>query len=80
MDIDGASSISMQNFLDFLKLSSRVHESISNKNAVDAEKQIDYTTLAKNELVNGLINNSKLSKSFIKTEIPDSENCDKNGK
>lgn len=46
--------ISTSKFLDFLKLACRVHESIILKD--DSGKALDYNALAKNELVNTLIN------------------------
>lgn len=69
-------SISMQNFLDFLKLAGHVHESISNRDVDDNDNQIDYNALAGHDLVNELIN-SKSSHS-PKLDISD-ENNDKNG-
>lgn len=47
-------SISTSEFLDFLKLTCRVHESIILKD--DNGKPLDYNALAKNELVNALVN------------------------
>lgn len=69
--------ISMQDFLDFLKLACHVHESIAVvHDKDDKEKEIDYTALAKNDLVNGLINSTKSGQSPKLDVIDD----DKNGK
>lgn len=44
--------ISMHDFLDFLKLTCQVNESLDSRNA---DKELDYNLLAKNELVNSLL-------------------------
>lgn len=46
--------ICTSDFLDFLKLACQVHESIILKD--DTGKTLDYNALAKNELVNTLVN------------------------
>lgn len=48
-------SISMHDFLDFLKLTCQVHQSITVKDQ-SANETLDYNKLARNELVNSLIN------------------------
>lgn len=62
--------IGTSEFLDFLKLACRVHESIILKD--DTGKTIDYNALAKNELVNTLVN-SKSGQS-PKSNVTD-DNC-----
>lgn len=47
------SSISMHEFLDFLKISCQLQESIDHRNSDGS--QIDFNNLAKNNLVNSLI-------------------------
>lgn len=52
------SSISMHEFLDFLKISCQLQESIDidqRNNIKSDESQIDFNNLAKNSLVNSLI-------------------------
>lgn len=44
--------ISMHDFLDFLKLTCQVNESLDSRNT---DKELDYNLLAKNELVNSLL-------------------------
>lgn len=63
-------------FLDFLKLACRVHESVILKN--DNGKALDYNSLAKNELVNALLN-SKSGQSPKSNGIEDGFSNDKNG-
>lgn len=55
-DTPGPSSvtISMHEFLDFLKITCQVNESMDN----NSDKKIDYNDLAKNELVNMLMKKS----------------------
>lgn len=51
------SSISMHDFLDFLKLTCQVHQSITGKDqSGNANTTLDYNNLARNELVNSLLN------------------------
>lgn len=68
--------VSTSEFLDFLKLASRVHETIILKD-VNAPA-LDYNALAKNELVNSLVN-IKYGKS-PKAIGEDSSSIEKNGK
>lgn len=63
-------------FLDFLKLACRVHESIILKD--ENGKPLDYNALAKNELVNALVN-SKSNQSPKSNGVEDNFN-DKIGK
>lgn len=49
--MDSFATISMHEFLDFLKITCQVNESIDN----NCEKKIDYNDLAKNELINTLL-------------------------
>lgn len=44
--------ISMHDFLDFLKLTCQVNESLDSRNV---DKELDYNLLAKNELVNSIL-------------------------
>lgn len=53
---DKQNSISMQDFLDFLKITCQVHESITAKEGCSTASTLDYNKLAKNELVNSLLN------------------------
>lgn len=48
-------AVSMHDFLDFLKLTCQVHESILVKDTDENHQMIDYNALAKNDLVNSLI-------------------------
>lgn len=73
---DKSVPISMQNFLNFLKLAVHVHESISNRDVDDNDNQIDYNELATHDLVNGFINLK--SGHSTKLDVTD-ENNDKNG-
>lgn len=63
-------------FLNFLKLACRVHESIILKD--DSEKSLDYNALAKNEFVDILLH-SKPGQSPKSCGIEDSSNSEKNG-
>lgn len=69
--------ISTSKFLDFLKLACRVHESIILKD--DSGKALDYNALAKNELVNALVN-SKSGQSPKSNGNEDGSSNEKNGK
>lgn len=68
--------ISTSEFLDFLKLACRVHESIILKD--EGAKALDYNALAKNELVNALVN-SKSGQSPKSNATDDGGSNDKNG-
>lgn len=70
--------ISTSEFLDFLKLACRVHESIILKNGPDNEKSFDYNALAQNELVNLLVN-LKSNQSPKSNGADDGCHHDKNG-
>lgn len=48
----------MHDFLDFLKLTCQVNESLNNKNPLN-NKPLDYNQLARNELVNSLMLRAK---------------------
>lgn len=51
-----SSLITMDEFLDFLKITCQVHETITSKNNNENNtNQIDYNQLANNELVNRLL-------------------------
>lgn len=55
--LESSSNISMHEFLDFLKVSCQLQESIDQRNTgKNNEHQIDYNDLAKNGLVNSLTN------------------------
>lgn len=73
---DKSVPVSMQNFLDFLKLAGHVYESISNRDVDDNDNKIDYNALAAHDLVNGLINIK--SGHNPKLDVSDESN-DKNG-
>lgn len=47
-------SISMHDFLDFLKISCQLNESIS-ENIDKTDKKVDYDQLAKNELIQSIL-------------------------
>lgn len=68
-------SITTSEFLDFLKLTCRVHESVILKD--DNGKPLDYNALAKNELVNALVNLK--SGQSPKSNGPEESCSDKNG-
>lgn len=76
-DNDLIGPISTSTFLNFLKLACTVHESIILKN--ENEKLLDYNALAKNELVNALLN-LKSIQSPKSTATEDASGSDKNGK
>lgn len=71
-------SISIHDFLDFLKLTCHVHESINRRDTDENIESIDYNALAKNELVNSLI--SSKSGQSPKSDANDENSNDKNGK
>lgn len=71
-----SSPVSTSEFLDFLKLASRVHESIILKD--EQAQTLDYNALAKNELVNTLVN-LKSGQSPKSNGADDSCSNDKNG-
>lgn len=71
-------SISTSEFLDFLKLACRVHESIILKDGHESRKPLDYNVLAKNELVNTLLT-SKLGQSPKSNDRADESCNEKNG-
>lgn len=53
---DKLNSISMHEFLDFLKLTCQVHQSVTTKDeSPRSEDVLDYNKLAKNDLVNSLL-------------------------
>lgn len=54
---NSAATISMHEFLDFLKITCQVNESMDS----NSEKTIDYNDLAKNELVNMLLKKSSFT-------------------
>lgn len=55
-DEDKLSAISMHDFLDFLKLTCQVHQSITSKEGnLSSRIVLDYNKLAQNELVNTLL-------------------------
>lgn len=60
--------ISMHDFLDFLKVTCQVNDSIDTKNHGRARTAIDYNNLAKNELVNNLIKKSETKKKSAEYE------------
>ena len=53
---DNKDTISMHEFLDFLKLTCQVNESLDATASLNttSDKKVDYNQLAKNELVNSL--------------------------
>lgn len=60
-------SISMHDFLDFLKLTCQVHQSITGKDqSGNGNTVLDYNKLARNELVNSLLNAKTPSSSSPK--------------
>lgn len=63
-------AVSMQDFLQFLKLSCQVHESINHSDSVENADLIDYSSLIKNDLVHLL---TEANRQCWKTD-----NCDKN--
>lgn len=69
--------ISTSEFLSFLKLACHVHESIILKN--ESAAALDYNALAKNELVNSLIN-LKSSSSPKSSGAEENGGSEKNGK
>lgn len=69
--------ISTSEFLNFLKLTCHVHESIILKD--EAAAALDYNALAKNELVNSLLN-LKSSSSPKSSGAEESGGNEKNGK
>lgn len=70
-------AISTSEFLDFLKLTCNVHESIILKD--ENATALDYNTLAKNELVNSLVN-LKSGQSPKSNGVEESCGNEKNGK
>lgn len=62
-------SVSMQDFLQFLKLSCQVHESINHSDSIENADLIDYSSLIKNDLVHLL---SEANRQCWKTD-----NCDR---
>lgn len=57
-----STAISTHEFLDFLKISCQLQESIGHRNIDDnSENEIDYNSLAKNDLVNALMNAKLIS-------------------
>lgn len=69
--------ISTSKFLDFLKLTCRVHESIILKD--ESGKALDYNALAKNELVNTLINSKSGQSPKLNGAEDGGSNDNKNG-
>lgn len=69
--------VSTSEFLDFLKLASRVHESIILKD--DNASALDYNALAKNELVNSLVNVKSGQSPKSNGATDDSSSNEKNG-
>lgn len=69
---DKYNSISMQNFLDFLKITCQVHESITAKEGCSTASALDYNKLAKNELVNSLL--SSKAPSSLSPKAAESDN------
>lgn len=69
--------VSTSEFLNFLKLASRVHESIILKD--DNAPAINYNALAKNELVNSLVNVKSGQSPKSNGATDDSSSHEKNG-
>lgn len=76
------STVALHDFLDFLKLTCQVHESITLKDTDENQQKIDYNALAKNELVNSLIslNSDQSPKSDTVEENTNGSLLDKTGK
>lgn len=67
-------SISMHDFLDFLKLTCQVHQSITTKDDNQGDKTVlDYTELAENKLVNTLI--SAKANAALSPRVNDGDAC-----
>lgn len=71
-------SISMHDFLDFLKLTCQVHQSITTKeDNTNGKNELDYNKLARNELVNSLLNSKADSSASPKSG--DADKMDNSG-
>ena len=57
-------NISMHDFLDFLKISCQLNESISG-NSQKSNKKIDYDQLTKNELIQTILSKSNCTNRLI---------------
>lgn len=76
-----ASVISMHEFLDFLKLTCQVNETLDNSGSGggDDKKYVDYDQLAKNELVNMLLSKNRTTTSPSKSTKECTAGCGKLG-
>ena len=75
-DKEKNSAISMHDFLDFLKITCQVNDSITNK--AKNHQTIDYNQLAKNELVNNILNRpDKVCSPVKKDSFDDHKKGDK---
>lgn len=69
---DKLNAISMHDFLDFLKLTCEVHQSLTAKDdSPNGKIVIDYSKLAKNELVNSLLSAKAAAAQSPKTADSD---------
>lgn len=74
------SSISMHDFLDFLKITCQLNESISG--TIDkTNKKVDYDQLAKNELIHSILDktNANNQSPIVSCEKGESSTLDKKG-
>lgn len=80
---DAADSISMHDFLDFLKITCQLSESISGTGDKTDNKKVDYDQLAKNELIQSILDKCNANSQNTNAQADKSESnvsFDKKGK